>query len=84
MEVKIEINVLGLRGLRPALGWLPVNKAFLRFDLNSLTLPGEGNAGRKVQTQPKEPGTDPNMNTVISFNCHIPINPLYCPALSVT
>lgn len=41
MDVNIEINILGLRGLKPALGWLPVNKAFIKFDLNSLCMPGE-------------------------------------------
>lgn len=42
MEVSIEINILGLRGLKPSLGWMPVNKAFIKFDLNSLALPGDG------------------------------------------
>jgi hypothetical protein len=36
IETCIEINCLGLRDLKPALGWVPVNKAFLKFDMNSL------------------------------------------------
>jgi len=40
-ETTVEINVLGLRDLKPPLGWVPVNKAFVKFDLNSLQLPGE-------------------------------------------
>jgi hypothetical protein len=36
IDTTVEINVLGLRDLKPALGWVPVNKPFVKFDLNSL------------------------------------------------
>jgi hypothetical protein len=36
IDTTVDINILGLRDLKPALGWVPVNKAFLKFDLNSL------------------------------------------------
>ena len=78
----MEINVLGLRDLKPALGWVPVNKAFINFDLSSLEMPGEGRNVRNVQTQPGEPGPNPNLNAIIKFTCQLPMDPLYSPALS--
>lgn len=75
--------MLGLRGLKPALGWVPVNKAYIIFDLSSLQLPGESLNIRNVQTQPGEPGPDPNINAIIKFTCLMPTNPLFSPALSV-
>jgi hypothetical protein len=78
----VEINVLGLRNLKPALGWVPVNKAYVIFDLSSLQLPGESLKVRNVQTQPGEPGPNPNLNAIIKFTCNMPTDPLYSPALS--
>lgn len=36
-----------------------------------------------MQTQPTEPGVNPNINTVVKFNVKMPVDPLYCPTLSV-
>lgn len=36
IDTTVEINVLGLRDLKPCLGWVPINKAYVKFDLNSL------------------------------------------------
>mmetsp|Transcript_8349 Transcript_8349/g.8258 ORF Transcript_8349/g.8258 Transcript_8349/m.8258 type:complete len:976 (+) Transcript_8349:1306-4233(+) len=83
-EVTIEINILGLRDLKPAVGWMPVNKAFMKFDLKSLQLPGESLPVQELRTQPFEPGPNPNINTVLSFTCMIPTDSLYCPALNCT
>lgn len=80
----IDINVLGMRDLKPALGWLPVNKAFLRFDLNSLELPGSAITAKSVETQPFEEGTDPNIMTIISAGCKMPLDPLYASNFTVT
>lgn len=82
--MSVEINVLGLRDLKPALGWVPVNKSYIIFDLSSLQMPGEGLNIKNVQTQPGEAGPNPNLNTIIKFTCSIPTDPLYSPALSVT
>ena len=49
-DTTVEINVLGLRDLTPAVGWVPVNKPFVKFDLNSLQIPGEELRIRNVQT----------------------------------
>lgn len=83
-DVSIEISILGLRGLHPAVGFMPVNKAFIKFDLNSLRLTGGSLIKRELQTQPGEPGENPNINTVLSFTCKLPKDPLYCPALTCT
>ena len=83
-ETTVEINVLGLRDLKPPLGWVPVNKAFVKFDLNSLQLPGEQLAVRNVQTQPAEPGSNPNINTIIKISIKMPLDPLFCPALTAS
>lgn len=79
----VEINVLGLRDLKPSLGFVPVNKSYIIFDLSSLQLPGEGKSIRNVQTQPGEPGPNPNLNAIIKFECMMPTDPMYSPALSV-
>jgi hypothetical protein len=50
VDATVEINVLGLRDLKPPTGWLPINKPFVKFDLNSLQIPGEELKIRNVQT----------------------------------
>lgn len=83
-EKIIDINVLGLRDLKPAINWLPVNKAFMRFDLNSLELPGNAVNARTAETQPFEEGSDPNILTIISSSCKMPLDPLYASNFTVT
>jgi hypothetical protein len=83
-DKNIQINILGLRDLKPALGWLPVNKAFIKFDLNSLTLPGETIGLKSVETQPFESGNDPNINSTVSFKCKMPNDRIYCSYLTAT
>ena len=82
MEVTAEINCLGLRDLTPAVGWLPVNKAFVKFDMNSLQLPSEKLVVRNVQTQPGENGPNPTINAVIKFNFSMPVDNLFAPAVT--
>ena len=79
-----EINILGLRDLKPAVGWLPVNKAFVKFDMNSLELPGVSLGISKIETQPFESGSDPNINTSISFKCKMPRDRIFSPMLTAT
>lgn len=78
----MEINILGLRDLRSAVGWMPVNKAYIKFDMNSLQLPGENLAIRNISTMPGDHGPNPNINTLIKFDCKLPIDPLFCPHLT--
>lgn len=81
-EVEVEISVLGLRDLKPSVGWLPVNKPFLKLDLNSVNRAGEDVS--ELKTQPNESGANPNINTVLSFHCMMPYHYIYCPAISVS
>ncbi len=48
VDTTVEKNVLGLRDLKPPLGWVPVNKPYVKFDLNSLQIPGEEMKVRNV------------------------------------
>jgi hypothetical protein len=82
-DFTFEINVLGLRDLKPSLGWMPVNKAYCKFDLKSLEMPGESQMITELKTQPFEPGPNPNINTVLSFTTKIPVDHLFAPALTV-
>lgn len=50
LDTTLELNVLGLRNLQPVLPWMPVRKAFIKFDLNSLQMPGENLLVKNVQT----------------------------------
>ena len=81
MERNVEINVLGLRHL-VSTGLLPVTKAFIKFHIKSLLPPEKSKAVQNVMTNPKDPGSNPNVNTMISFTMSLPKNPLYCPKLT--
>merc|ERR1712096_476605 len=62
-ECTVGINALGLRGLQ-TLGILPIKKAFVKFDINSLYPPKEKNIIKSksvVQTLPSEKGSSPNI-----------------------
>ena len=82
IDITVEIYVLGLRELKPALGWLPVNKAFLKIDLRDICYPGETQLLSELKTQPGASGSNPNIGAVISFKCKIPKDPLFCPSLN--
>lgn len=82
IEAIAEINCLGLRDLTPAVGWLPVNKAFIKFDLNSIQLPSQKMSIRNVETQPGESGSNPTINTVIRFKFMMPVEHIFAPALT--
>ena len=82
VEVNVEIYALGFRELKPAVGWLPVNKAFLKIDLRAITFPGETLLISDLSTHPCSPGPNPNLGAVLTFKCKIPKDPLYCPSLS--
>lgn len=83
-EVSIDIYALGFRDLKPALGWLPVNKAFLKIDVGAIQMPGEQSIVTMLSTQPNSPGPNPNIGAVLSFKTKIPIDPLYCPNITCT
>ena len=76
-----EINVLGLRQLKP-LGLIAVKKPFIKFDLNSLNVTGEpGDEHVPIQTVPVSGGANPTINTVIQFQINLPLKQDFMPQL---
>lgn len=80
-EFGVSMNILGLRGLQSP-GLLPVKKAFLSFNLKSMVPPALGANLSNIKTEPKMPGCDPTLNTLIEFNAPLPVEELFCPRLS--
>jgi len=80
-EYRVELNVLGLRGLVSP-GLLPVKKAYIDFLLKSMVPPVAASALTSVQTVPGPTGPDPTINSVISFSVPMPVNHLFAPAMS--
>ena len=75
------MNVLGMRGLCSP-GILPVKKAFVKFNLKGLVPPTVGTNLTNLKTDPKAPGPNPTICTLMSFLVPLPIKDLYCPRLS--
>ncbi|MGL4948160.1 MAG: hypothetical protein ACRC42_02120, partial [Mycoplasma sp.] len=76
-----EINVLGLRQLKP-LSLLPVKKAYIKFDMNSLNVTGnDEDALQPIQTVPGDGGADPTINTVFKFDARLPKDEIFIPQL---
>ena len=81
-EYKITINALGLRNLESS-GFLPVQKAFVKFNIKSLLPPSAGNSVQEnIQTTPTEGGNDPNINATVTFSVKLPDDELYCPKMT--
>ena len=80
-EFQVSMNILGMRGLQST-GLLPVTKAFVNFNLKGLVPPTIGTNLKNLKTDPKAPGSDPTINTMMKFFVPLPIDPLYCPRLS--
>jgi len=76
-----EINILGLRDIKP-LAMLPIKKAYIKFDMNSINVSGEpeNNLPSKT-TQPKDKGSNPTINTSLKFDINLPENEIYLPQL---
>lgn len=80
-EYRVDINVLGLRSLVSP-GLLPIKKAYIDFMLKSMVPPIAASALNKISTRPGPSGSDPTLNTVVSFNVPLPVDPLYAPSLA--
>ena len=76
-----EINILGLRDIKP-LAMLPIKKAFIKFDMNSLNVTGnkEDNLPPRT-TQPKDKGSNPTINSAIKFDLKLPKDEIFLPQL---
>ena len=76
-----EINILGLRDIKP-LALLPIKKAFIKFDMNSLNVSGfKEDALQSITTQPKDKGSNPTINSAIKFDLNLPKDEIFMPQL---
>ena len=76
-----EINILGLRQLKPC-GIISVKKPFIKFDLNSLNITGKPeDAHANITTIPCSGGANPTINSVIKFEVKLPNKDIYLPEL---
>jgi hypothetical protein len=82
-EYNIDLNILGLRTLA-SFGLMPVKKPFIKFDIRSLMPPEKALAVTNVFTDPKDTGSNPNINTTIKLVVELPKEDIYCPSLSCT
>ena len=81
MLYSFEINVLGLRELKP-LGLISVKKPFIKFDLNSLNVTGKPEDDHApIKTVPVSGGANPTINTVIQFENKLPMQDEFLPEL---
>ena len=76
-----EINILGLRDIKP-LAMLPIKKAFIKFDMNSLNVTGKKeDTLESKKTQPKDKGSNPTINSVMKFDIKLPKEDVFMPLL---
>ena len=81
MLYNFDINVLGLRDLKP-LSLIPVKKPFIKFDLNSTNVTGKPEDDHApIKTIPVSGGENPTINTVIQFESKLPIEDEFLPEL---
>jgi hypothetical protein len=75
-----QINILGLRELE-SFGIMPIRKPFIKFNIKSMLPPEKAVAVSDISTDPGI-GLNPNFNTIITFSTSLPIDDIYCPALT--
>ena len=76
-----EINILGLRDIKP-LAMLPIKKAYIKFDMNSLNISGDANDSLPAKiTQPKDKGSNPTINSALKFDLNLPEDEIFMPQL---
>ena len=64
----LNMKIIGLRNLKSS-GLLPVKRAFVRFDLDSVARKSDKkqmlNEQKYIKTEPLNPGSNPNILTVV-------------------
>lgn len=80
-EFKCDIVCLGLRDLVSP-GILPINKAYVNFNLKSLMSAAKAKAVNNIKTEPTDAGANPNLRTTISFGVQMPSDSHYCPRMT--
>jgi hypothetical protein len=76
----VRIRALGLRSLK-SFGLLPVTKAFVKFNLKSIMRPDDKQSRNEIMTQPKDAGSNPNIQTIIAFDIMLPEDSCYMPTM---
>ena len=79
VNYSFEINILGMRDLQP-LSIIPVKKAFVSFDLNSINYKDQSEL-QPIKTEPKDSGSNPNITSIIKFNAMLPKDLTFLPNL---
>ena len=81
VDYSFEINILGLRDIKP-LAMLPIKKAYIKFDMNSLNVSaGKDDTLPAKTTQPKDKGSNPTINSALKFDLKLPKNNIFMPQL---
>ena len=80
IEYNFTINALGLRDLKP-LTFIEIKKPFISFDLNSIDVTKRDAPLDAIKTQPNESGSNPNVNSIISFTAQLPKELDFVPQL---
>ena len=76
-----EINILGLRDIKP-LSVLPIKKAYIKFDMNSLNVSSDKEETLQPKTtQPKDKGSNPTINSALKFDLNLPKDAIFVPQL---
>lgn len=84
MKYYINMKILGLRELEST-GILPVKRAFIKFDVDSLRSRAEKSylhEKKFIKTEPKDTGSNPNILTVVNLEIDLPADAEYCPSLN--
>jgi len=82
----LNVKVIGLRNLKSA-GLLPVKRAFIRFDVDSISRKEDKTLlqeDKYVKTEPLDAGPDPNILTVFNLTLTLPVDPDFCPDMSAS
>ena len=81
ISYSFEINILGLRDIKP-LAMLPIKKAYIKFEMNSLNVSGEKDDTLPAKTtQPKDKGSNPTINSALKFDLKLPELEIFMPQL---
>ena len=61
---------------------LPIKKAYIKFDMNSLNISGDANDSLPAKiTQPKDKGSNPTINSALKFDLNLPEDEIFMPQL---
>ena len=77
----LDINILGLRDIKP-LSMMPIKKAYIKFDMNSLNISGKKEETLQPRTtQPNDKGSNPTINSAIKLDLKLPKDETFIPQL---